>query len=122
MGGSGEGGNTDTDNVHADAYCVNTLAYRILVAYTTPMSEAEYVAWLDGVRERLRATRKALGLTYRAAGDRTGVPFQTITRVETGKVRPTSEVLFTLAKGYGVSLEELLCGCKCPPRKPRRKP
>ena len=74
------------------------------------MSEEEYGRWLAGVRERLRAARLALGLSHRKAGELTGVPFQTITRVETGKVKPTSEVLFKLAKGYGVSLNSVLCG------------
>jgi len=76
------------------------------------MSEQEYEEWARAVRDRLRAIRLELGLSHRAAGERTGVPFQTITRIETGKVKPTSEVLYKLAKGYGVTLEEILCGKK----------
>lgn len=65
---------------------------------------------LLAIRRRCREIRASLGLSYRAAEGRTGVPFNTISRIENGKVEPSSEVLFRLAKGYGVTLKSLLCG------------
>lgn len=85
-------------------------------------SDPEFVAWLAGVRDRLRAARARCGLSFRAAGDRTGVPFQTITRIEAGRNVPTVDVLFKLARGYGMSLVDVLCGPgpPCPDAKPER--
>lgn len=70
----------------------------------------EFVTWLGEVRARLREKRVALGLSFRVASERTGVPFTTIGRVETGKVAPTLEVLFRLARGYGMTPQEALFG------------
>jgi transcriptional regulator with XRE-family HTH domain len=68
-----------------------------------------YAAWLAGVLARLKATREDLGLTFRAAGERTGIPYASIQRVEAGRVRPTLELLYSLAAAYGVHISDLLC-------------
>lgn len=56
------------------------------------------------VADRVRGERLARGWSYREAGERSGVPFQTITRIETGKTAPTPAVLHRLAVAYGVSV------------------
>ncbi len=76
--------------------------------------EKAFDDWLTAVRGRLRSARLKAELSHRAAGQQTGVPFTTITRVETGKTKPTAEVLFRLAVGYGLKLGELLAD---PPRR-----
>lgn len=76
---------------------------------------ADYAAWLDRVRGRMRAVRESLGLTYRAAEARTGVPFASIARIESGRIKePTVDILWRLAKGYGVPVGELLCDAAAP--------
>ena len=74
-----------------------------------------YAGWLAGVRGRMRATREGLGLTFRGAEERTGVPFASIQRTEAGRVAPSLELLYSLAVGYGVPVGDLLCEGK--PRK-----
>lgn len=84
------------------------------------MEPTELAVWLTGVRERLRACRLALDLSHRAAGERTGVPFSTITRIETGKTTPTLDVLWKLCAAYGVPLCDVLCEPRAA-KKPRAK-
>lgn len=72
-------------------------------------TDAAYRAWLDGVRARLTAVREGLALSFRAAEERTGVPFASIQRAEAGRVNPTLELVYRLAVGYGVPVGELLC-------------
>lgn len=83
--------------------------------------DSDLAKWLRDVRSRLRAARLALELTHRAAGERTGVPFQTITRIETGKTVPTIEVIYRLAVGYEADLCFILCGTE-PAKRNGRKP
>lgn len=68
-----------------------------------------YDVWLDGVRSRMRAARESLGLSFRAAGERTGLPFASIQRTESGRVHPSLELLYSLAVGYGVPIGQILC-------------
>ncbi len=70
----------------------------------------EFTAWLAAVTARVKAIREQKGLSLRAAGELTGVPFNTIARVEAGRTVPSLEVLYTLAAGYGVTPACLLCG------------
>lgn len=57
----------------------------------------------------MKTVRESLGLSYRAAEGRTGVPFASISRVEAGRVVPTLELVYRLAVGYGVPVSTLLC-------------
>ena len=85
--------------------------------------DPELANWLAGVRERLRAARAAKELTHRAAGAAAGVSFQSVTRIESGQVVPSLDVLFALCAAYGVPL----CAVRCEPppapapKKPRGK-
>ncbi|MEV0191059.1 XRE family transcriptional regulator [Kitasatospora purpeofusca] len=56
---------------------------------------------------RLRTAREQSGATLNGVGRATGIPPSTLSRIETGRRRPTLEVLLRLAKVYGVSLDEL---------------
>ena len=68
----------------------------------------------DGVGEtlaamgpRLRAAREQRGATLTGVSSATGISPSTLSRIETGRRRPTLEVVLQLAKEYGVSLDEL---------------
>ncbi|MFF4343092.1 helix-turn-helix domain-containing protein [Kitasatospora sp. NPDC001540] len=56
---------------------------------------------------RLRAARERRGVTLTAVGRATGISVSTLSRIETGRRRPTLEVLLRLAEEYEVSLDEL---------------
>ncbi|MFE6747348.1 helix-turn-helix domain-containing protein [Kitasatospora purpeofusca] len=56
---------------------------------------------------RLRTARERQGATLNGVGRATGIPPSTLSRIETGRRKPTLEVLLRLAKAYGVSLDEL---------------
>ncbi|PWI20634.1 transcriptional regulator [Streptomyces sp. Act143] len=56
---------------------------------------------------RLRAAREQRGATLAAVSCATGISASTLSRIETGRRRPTLEVLLRLSKEYGVSLDEL---------------
>ncbi|OKI99873.1 helix-turn-helix domain-containing protein [Kitasatospora sp. CB01950] len=56
---------------------------------------------------RLRAARERRGATLTGVGRATGISPSTLSRIETGRRRPTLEVLLRLAKAYGASLDEL---------------
>jgi len=85
----------------------------------------EYLTWLAGVVGRLKAARVRLGLTVRTAGELVKAHYGTISRVESGDRPPTMELLFALAKGYGVPLCDLLCppppADPRPPARPKKK-
>lgn len=65
-------------------------------------------AVLQNVGPRLRAFRKALGLTLATLAERTGLTQSTISRLERGHIRPTLEQLLPLARAYAVPLDELV--------------
>ena len=59
--------------------------------------------------ETLRQTRKEKNLTLRAVQERTSLSNAYLSQIETGKIeRPSPNVLFKLAKLYGVPYERLL--------------
>ncbi|MGW4378411.1 helix-turn-helix domain-containing protein [Kitasatospora sp. NPDC004531] len=62
---------------------------------------------LAAMGPRLRAARERRGATLTGVGRATGISPSTLSRIETGRRRPTLEVLLRLAKTYGVSLDEL---------------
>ncbi|MYT75461.1 MULTISPECIES: helix-turn-helix domain-containing protein [unclassified Streptomyces] len=79
---------------------------------------------VDEVREtlaamgpRLRAARERHGATLTGVGCATGIAVSTLSRIETGRRRPSLEMVLRLAKEYGVSLDEL--AGTAPARTPR---
>ncbi|MDH6139302.1 MULTISPECIES: helix-turn-helix domain-containing protein [Kitasatospora] len=62
---------------------------------------------LAAMGPRLRAAREQRGATLTGISCATGISLSTLSRIETGRRKPTLEVLLQLAKEYGVSLDEL---------------
>ncbi|MFI5628498.1 helix-turn-helix domain-containing protein [Streptomyces sp. NPDC051664] len=62
---------------------------------------------LATVGPRLRAVRERHGATLTGVSRATGISLSTLSRIETGRRKPTLEALLHLAKAYGVSLDEL---------------
>jgi len=59
--------------------------------------------------DKLKDYRKAAGLTLREVQDITGISNAYLSQLETGKIRrPSANVLYKLAKVYGINLENLL--------------
>ncbi|MET8698785.1 helix-turn-helix domain-containing protein [Kitasatospora sp. NPDC004723] len=56
---------------------------------------------------RLRTAREQRGATLTDVSRATGISLSTLSRIETGRRKPTLEVLLRLAKAYGSSLDEL---------------
>jgi transcriptional regulator with XRE-family HTH domain len=56
---------------------------------------------------RLRAARERRGATLTGVSRATGISLSTLSRIETGRRKPTLEVVLQLAKEYGISLDEL---------------
>src|SRR5690242_746452 len=63
---------------------------------------------LEAVGPRLRALRNEREITLTDLSAATGVSVSTLSRLESGARRPTLELLFPLAKAYGVTLDELV--------------
>ncbi|MFE2142218.1 helix-turn-helix domain-containing protein [Streptomyces sp. NPDC059456] len=62
---------------------------------------------LAAMGPRLRAAREQHGATLTGVSRATGISLSTLSRIETGRRKPTLEVLLQLAKAYDVSLDEL---------------
>ncbi len=60
------------------------------------------------VGPRLRTLRQDRGLTLRELADETGISVSTLSRLESGRRRPTLEQLLPLARAHRVSLDELV--------------
>jgi transcriptional regulator with XRE-family HTH domain len=58
--------------------------------------------------DRLRAARRAHGLSLRALADRLGISPSLISQVETGRAKPSVNTLYALATELGMSLDDLL--------------
>lgn len=63
---------------------------------------------LDAVGPRLRALRRDREITLADVSRSTGISVSTLSRLESGRRRPTLELLLPLAKTYGVTLDELV--------------
>ncbi|MFA7766644.1 helix-turn-helix domain-containing protein [Streptomyces sp. NPDC048723] len=68
---------------------------------------------------RLRAAREQHGATLTGISRATGISPSTLSRIETGRRKPTLEVVLQLAKEYGVSLDELAGTAPAPVAEPR---
>lgn len=63
---------------------------------------------LDGVGPRLRALRVARGATLAELATDTGISVSTLSRLESGRRRPTLELLLPLSRVHQVPLDELV--------------
>lgn len=63
---------------------------------------------LAGVGPRLRALRRARNISLAVLAAETGLTSSTLSRLETGKLRPTLEQLLPLARAHGVPLDDLV--------------
>jgi len=61
-----------------------------------------------GVGSRLREVRRARRMTLADLAARTGLSASTLSRLETGRMRPTLEQLLPLARVHGVPLDDLV--------------
>jgi transcriptional regulator with XRE-family HTH domain len=68
---------------------------------------------------RLRGVRERRGVTLAAVSCATGISPSTLSRIETGRRKPTLEVVLQLAKEYGVTLDELVGTAPAPAAEPR---
>jgi transcriptional regulator with XRE-family HTH domain len=65
-------------------------------------------AVLDAVGPRLRAIRRQHGTTLEQVAELTSMSVSTLSRIESGRRRPTLEVLLPLAQAYHLPLDELV--------------
>ncbi|RKT03571.1 XRE family transcriptional regulator [Streptomyces sp. 3211.6] len=63
---------------------------------------------LDAIGPRLRRLRHDRGLTLEALAATTGISVSTLSRLESGKRRPTLELLIPLARTHRVALDQLV--------------
>ncbi|MGW1776496.1 helix-turn-helix domain-containing protein [Streptomyces sp. NPDC002104] len=71
------------------------------------VTDHDPAAVLAAMGPRLRAARERRGVTLTGVGRATGISPSTLSRIETGRRKPSLEVLLQLAKAYRVSLDEL---------------
>ncbi|MER7987817.1 helix-turn-helix transcriptional regulator [Streptomyces noursei] len=71
------------------------------------MTDDDMADTLAAMGPRLRAAREQRGATLSGVSRATGISLSTLSRIETGRRKPTLEVLLRLAKTYGLSLDEL---------------
>lgn len=74
---------------------------------------------LAAMGPQLRTAREHHGATLAGVSCATGISTSTLSRIETGRRKPTLEVLLQLSKEYGVSLDELAGIAPTPAAEPR---
>ncbi|MEU9102728.1 XRE family transcriptional regulator [Streptomyces sp. NPDC048361] len=74
---------------------------------------------LAAMGPRLRVLRERRGVTLAEVSGATGISPSTLSRIETGRRKPTLEVVLQLGKEYGVSLDELAGTAAAPAVEPR---
>jgi transcriptional regulator with XRE-family HTH domain len=70
--------------------------------------EAGLAEIIDGIGPRLRALRRDRGLTLETLAADTGISVSTLSRIESGKRRPTLDLLIPLARAHRVALDQLV--------------
>ncbi|WP_157253553.1 helix-turn-helix domain-containing protein [Nonomuraea typhae] len=70
--------------------------------------DAELERILDDIGPRLRRLRRERGLTLETLAATTGISVSTLSRVESGKRRPTLDLLIPLARAHRVALDQLV--------------
>ncbi|AYL34086.1 MULTISPECIES: helix-turn-helix domain-containing protein [Streptomyces] len=83
------------------------------------MAEDDVARTLAAMGPRLRAVRERRGVTLSDVCRATGISPSTLSRIETGRRKPTLEVVLQLAKEYGVGLDELAGTAPDPAAEPR---
>ncbi|WP_405771170.1 helix-turn-helix transcriptional regulator [Actinacidiphila glaucinigra] len=83
------------------------------------MTDDGTAATLAAIGPRLRAAREQRGATLTDVSHTTGVSLSTLSRIETGRRKPTLDVLLQLAKAYDISLDELAGTAPVTPPRPR---
>ena len=68
----------------------------------------------------LRTLREQLKLSLRGLGERSGVSYVTIAKIEAGTMSPTVSTLEKLAAALGVNVRDLFSE-EPPPRTPKRR-
>jgi transcriptional regulator with XRE-family HTH domain len=68
----------------------------------------DLAAVLTAVGPRLRTLRRERGTTLAALSETTGISTSTLSRLESGRRKPTLELLLPLAAAHGVALDELV--------------
>ncbi|GGZ73632.1 helix-turn-helix domain-containing protein [Streptomyces echinoruber] len=63
---------------------------------------------LGGIGPRLRTLRRDRALTLQAVAATTGISVSTLSRLESGRRRPTLDLLIPLARAYRVALDQLV--------------
>ncbi|MGW5452408.1 MULTISPECIES: helix-turn-helix domain-containing protein [Nocardia] len=63
---------------------------------------------IDEIGPRLLALRRGRGLTLHELSGETGISVSALSRLETGKRRPTLDLLLPLARAHRVSLDQLI--------------
>jgi transcriptional regulator with XRE-family HTH domain len=63
---------------------------------------------VDSIGPRLRELRRDRGLTLEALAADTGISVSTLSRLESGRRRPTLELLIPLARAHRVALDQLV--------------
>jgi transcriptional regulator with XRE-family HTH domain len=70
--------------------------------------EADLAEILGGIGPRLRALRRDRGLTLEKLAAATGISVSTLSRLESGRRRPTLDLLIPLARAHRVALDNLV--------------
>jgi transcriptional regulator with XRE-family HTH domain len=73
-----------------------------------PLMDSDVAATLNSIGPRLRALRRDRQLTLAALAAQTGIALSTLSRLESGKRRPTLELLIPLARTHRVALDQLV--------------
>lgn len=68
----------------------------------------ELAELLAGIGPRLRALRRDRGLTLETLAKDTGISLSTLSRLESGRRRPTLDLLIPLARTHRVALDQLV--------------
>jgi transcriptional regulator with XRE-family HTH domain len=76
---------------------------------------------LAAMGPRLRVLRERRGVTLADVSGATGISPSTLSRIETGRRKPTLEVVLQLAKEYGACLDELAGTAPAPAVEPRSR-
>jgi transcriptional regulator with XRE-family HTH domain len=80
----------------------------LLLRWQEMAGDDELHTVLSAVGPRLRALRTQRGSTLEQLADRTGISVSTLSRLESGRRRPTLELLFPLARAHQVPLDQLV--------------
>jgi transcriptional regulator with XRE-family HTH domain len=70
--------------------------------------DSDVTATIERIGPRLRALRRDRRLTLAALAAQTGISLSTLSRLESGKRRPTLELLIPLAQAHRVALDQLV--------------